>query len=1785
MIEIPGYKINSLVYESDLSIVYRGNRLDDFQPVILKILKSEYPPPEEIVRYKLEYEICSRLNHIEGVVKAYSFTKHKRIRFIAFEDFGGESLRILKASRSFSFVEILAIAAQVAGILSEIHAANVIHKDINPSNLVLNPRTAQVKIIDFGLSNIFSRENPTIRNPKALEGTLAYISPEQTGRMNRTLDYRSDLYSLGVTLYELLTDRLPFESNDPIELVHCHIARLPIPPDRINPEIPKIISDIVMKLLAKMAEDRYQSALGLKEDLTICKRHLENNNEVPDFLLGERDVSDKFQVSQKLYGRESQIELLLAAFESVCIGKAEVMMVTGYAGIGKSVLVSEIYKPITQKRGYLISGKFDQFQRNIPYSAFVTAFRELVKQLLTESESQLQKWRDRLLAALGESGQIIIDVIPEVELIVGKQSPVLELSPAEAQNRFNLVFQNFVRVFTRPKHPLVIFLDDLQWADAASLQLLQLLVTSADSQFLFFIGAYRSNEVDAIHPLSLTLERIVASGTPFNEIELLPLERSDVYRLLADTLKCDREKIIPLAELVLHKTAGNPFFINEFLKSLYAEGLIDFDLGNSAWRWELALIQSAGFTDNVVDLMSDNIQKLSPDSQKIVQIAACIGNYFDSQTLAIAADRPHRLVAKDLLPVLLEGLILPLTDNYKFASVDDEQDLSENFVVEYKFLHDRVQQAAYVLIPDSEKQVTHLKIGRQLLKKTRSKKLTNEGTGAIEEEVFSITNHLNMAVSLITDAQERLKLSDLNLIAGKKAKDSNAYADAQKYLATGIGLLPDRAWEIHYKLTLSLYHMAAESAYLNTNYDECHQLVDQIVRYATNILDTIKPYKVKINAYSAQKKFREIATTVGSILTRLGEPIPITPNELQVGWELIQTEMRTRFLRIRDWRSLPPMTDPYKLAAIFIMNALATSAINLDPLLIGIVILRIVSLTLKYGLSPDALIQGSAYGLIRWMAFQDIEGSYRMGQVSMQLIQQHNVRSGTSIAIAAYETCLRHWKEPLRDGLPNLLQAIQLSIELGEYEATGFVILGYLIHRFFVGDPLESVIQDFRNYNAFLANKIKQPYIIDQERAWHQLALNFVGLGENMPFLVGEGFNEFDLLPTYLAEKNGIPIYYSCTAKGISHYFFYDYETAISSFRQAVPYARSIVSAFGFANHNFYYSLACLALCKSLPKHTRHSYLGQVAKNQKKMQRWAKHCPMNFQHKYDLVEAERMALQGKQIQAMELYDRAIKGARENEYIQEEALANELATQFYLYQDKDKVAQAYFTDACRCYQSWGAHAKVLHLEETYLQLTNRKSLPRNNPITFHANSSNPRKNTNAPVTTIGSIRFDLVSVVKTFQVLSDEIDLEKLLAKLMKLLIENAGAQVGHLILENEGRLHIEASGTSESDEVEVLRSRSMGNMLPASIINYVMRTFESVVLGNAMQESKFTSDAYIQSHQPKSLLCIPLVNQGELVGILYMENSLVADAFTADRLEVLTLLSSQAAISINNARLYTNLKRFNENLEHLVSDRTQELSQALTTLKAAQNELVASEKMAALGKLVAGVAHEINTPIGIGVTAASLIVDRTKELEKALKTGEMKRSDLEKFMKINQQSGSIVQANLNRAAELIQSFKQVAVDQSTESRRPFALKAYLEDVMASLHPKLKRTKINVKILCDDHIEIDSYPGMISQIVTNLVMNSLIHAYDPDDNGTILFAISQQHERLLFEFSDDGKGIPPEHIGKIFDPFYTTKRGQGGSGLGLHIVFNIVTQNLQGTITCESQVGVGTKFVIQIPICL
>jgi predicted ATPase len=752
--------------------------------------------------------------------------------------------------------------------LGAIHTLNVIHKDINPIQYRFNPETETLKIIDFGISTVLTRENPTLKNPNVLEGTLAYISPEQTGRMNRSLDYRTDFYSLGITFYELLTGQLPFETTDVLELVHCHIAKQPVPPHQLLPEIPKVVADIVMKLMAKTAEERYQSAWGVKADLEECLAQLQENGNVTDFPLASSDISDKFQIPQKLYGREAEVETLLTAFERVGrenVGteksKIEMMLVAGYSGIGKSALVAEIHKPITEKRGYFISGKFDQFQRNIPYSAIVSAFKGLVPQLLSESEAQLAKWREKLLAAFGVSGQVIIDVIPEVELIVGKQTPVPELAPTESQNRFNLVFSQFIRAFCTKEHPLVIFLDDLQWADSATLKLIELMMTDNETQYLFLIGAYRDNEVSPTHTLMMTVDGLRNLGATINSITLAPLELEHISQLIADTLHSYTAEVKPLAELVMRKTLGNPFFVNQFVKTLHAENLITFDFEHHNFTWNIAQIEVQGITDNVVELMIGKLKKLPESTQQVLRLASCVGADFDLNTLSIICEKSKESIFAALVTAVQSALVLPLSE------------LDEKLLIQdYKFLHDRVQQAAYALIDEERKKAVHLQIGRLLLQNTALETLS--------EEIFEIVDHLNLGVELVTYQDERDEIAKLNLMAGQKAKAATAYRAAVEYLNAGLKLLCVDSWQRQYHLTLSLYEEVAEAAYLNGDFEQMEQLAEVVLNHAKTVLEKVKVYDVKIQAAGAQGNFKEaikiglqVAEAVRGDITRRAKPI------------------------------------------------------------------------------------------------------------------------------------------------------------------------------------------------------------------------------------------------------------------------------------------------------------------------------------------------------------------------------------------------------------------------------------------------------------------------------------------------------------------------------------------------------------------------------------------------------------------------------------------------------------------------------------------------------------------------------------------------------------------------------------------------------------------------------------------------------------------------------------------------------------------------------------------------
>ncbi|MEG4089484.1 AAA family ATPase [Microcoleus sp. Pol12B4] len=1493
MFVISGYKTLETIYTGEKTVVVRGIKPPE-QQVILKILNLEYPTPAEIAKFKHEYEIVKNLQ-IEGIVKPDSLEIQQNTYVLVMEDFGGQSLSSAIARNPIDLITFLSIAIRLSEILGELHHNHIIHKDIKPQNIIVNLEKNIIKIADFGIASKLSKQTQNISNSNLVEGTLAYISPEQTGRMNRSIDYRTDFYSLGVTFYQMLTGRLPFESEDPMELVHSHIAKQPVPPKKVKSEnsifIPPAVSDIVMKLLAKTAEDRYKSALGLKADLETCQEMLRSQGKISAFPLGRQDVSVQLQIPQKLYGREAEAAALLAAFERVIsYSRSEFVIVSGYSGIGKSSLINEVQKPIVEARGYFISGKFDQFKRNIPYAALIQAFQELVRQLLTESSEKIEIWQEKILEAVGTNGQAIVDVIPEVELIIGHQASLPELEPAETQNRFNLVFQQFVNVFTRKTHPLVLLVDDLQWADVASLKLIKLLMAELDNRYLLLIGAYRDNDVSPTHPLMETLEEIKKNRATIEAIALQTLNIDHINQLIAETFNESSDRTQSLAELLLEKTGGNPFFLTQLLESLYRDDLISFDLRQGKWQWDVEQLQAIVITDNVVDLMTSKIQKLAETTQQAIKLAACIGNQFDLEVLSVVSEKSPTVIANQLWDALQEGLILPLSDDYllpMLASASETTPTGNTKSIFYKFLHDRVQQAAYTLIPNAQKKAVHLKVGQLLLQNT-----TLEERG---EKIFDIVNQLNIGAELIEEQSARDELAQLNLIAGRKAKAATAYEHAVRYLNAGLELLSSDSWDCQYDLTFNLYVSAVRGEYLNANFERSAMLAQTALQQVKTVLEATRLYDLKIKLYLSKNEMKLALETGIQGLARLGISV-----EQQIPQQV----------SIETLKHLPQMTDPYKIEAMRLLNTIISPAFIAEPSLVLPIITTMMAISREYGNSALAIYPYGLYGLILSGAMGDIKAGYEFGKLAMSLLDKFDAQEFKCKVYHLFSTCILPWNQPIRETFDLTQQAIQSGMETGDLDYTCYATMYSCLHLFLSGNKLEYVIEKQGKYIELIA-RLEQEFPLYYVRIWKQIALNLSGDSSEPCQLTGSSFDEEKLLPRLLELNNIQSLFSFYFGKAMLYYLFRNFVRSVENSALAIQYAEPVVTTMIYSDSNFYYSLALLALYPDLETSEQAETIDIVIENQQKMEKWAFHAPANYRHKYELVEAEKARVLGEPLKAMEYYDRAIQSARASGYINNEAIANELAAEFYLGMGREKVARTYLNDAHYGYICWGAQAKVTDLESRYPQLFTRSG---NENISIHTTA------TSSSTRTIQLL--DLDTVLKAAQAISSEIILEKLLEKLMELALANAGAQKGFLMLSNNNILKIEAKVELDR-QVEVLQSLPVesSDNLPLTLVNYVARTKENIVLNNASNEGRFITDPYIVKYQPKSILCAAIVNQGKLIGLLYLENNLVSGAFTQNRLEIAKVLSSQSAVSIENALLY-------RTLEDKVKERTVQLAQA-----------------------------------------------------------------------------------------------------------------------------------------------------------------------------------------------------------------------------------------------------------------
>ena len=1601
VISLPGYRILQKIYENSRTLIYRAQQTSDQIPVVIKLVKAERPTLAELAYFRNQYAVAKNLD-LPSIVRPLALHHYPNGFALVLEDFGGVSLREylghgepaqggkgkneplnveLQSPVSVSIPKFLAIAIQLAKILEGLYEYRVIHKDFKPSNILIHPETQQVKLTDFSLASLLPQEIQALQSPSGFEGTLAYISPEQTGRMNRKIDYRTDFYSLGVTFYQLITGRLPFSTTDPMELIHCHISQNPTPPCEINSTVSEMVSDIVMKLMAKTAEDRYQSPQGLRCDLEDCLAQFEEKGEITPFRLGRQDRSDRFQVSEQLYGREREVATLRAAFDRVAGGgsqpktsvsgaansiRRELMLAVGFSGLGKTTVVNQAYKPIARQQSYFITGKFEPLQPNSPFSGLIQAIQDLINQLLSETEVQLIQWQRKILAALGDSGQVLINLIPELEQVIGPQSPVPDLEGKAAQNRLNLLFQRFIQIFANQDQPLVIFLDDLQWADFASLGLIQWVMTETEIDHLLLVGAYREHEVFPSHPLMQMLEEIRQNqAATVHTLALEPLSQVDITAWMADTLSCSIEVACPLAELVYQKTQGNPFFTAQFLHILHEDRLITFNRKTGHWQWDIAQVKALAQTQDVVALMIRQLGKLPAKTQDALQWAACLGDRFDLTTLALVSERSEAKLSIDLWPALQAGLIWPNSDLYKIylaPSQTQSGPLNSDAPIAYQFSHAQIRQSAYALITEGPKQRKHLRIGRLLLNKTAGE---DPGT-----DLFGIVNQLNYGAEFISDQTQRTELAQLNLLAGEKSKTAIAYRRSLDYFKTGIGLLGTDSWEQSYELTLALYQAAAAAANLSGEFDEVEELAEMVLQKTKTLLDQVKICELKTQAYTAQNNVQEAVENSLSFAKQLGAKLPQDPSKLTILLSLAKTKSSLFLKNPSKLIDLRPMTNATALATMRVLLPVGLSAYEAVPQLAPLIVFKLVGLSVQYGNAPQSPYGYAAYGFILCSELGEIETGYKFGQLALDLLARAPAQEIEAKTLYLVTHSIQPWKTHIRETLQPFLKGCQIGLETGDFEFAALHAQSHAYYAYFAGEELGAIALKMADYSETI-RQFKQPSTLVLHQIYWQTVLNLLTPSQPDPqnpdpdpcFLMGDAYDEQAMLPQHQQANQRNAIYHLHFNKLVLCYLFRQPQQALLNAEIARKYLDGVTSLFAVPLFYFYDALTRLAIIAEMRQDSSHrqspaiqkllarvnakQMLDRVNFNQKQIRTWADHAPMNHLHRFDLVEAEKYRVLGKRSKAVDLYDRAIAGAKKNRFIQDEALAKELAARFYLEWGKEKIAQTYLTDAYYAYARWGAKAKVEDLESRYPELLLPILHP---PIDIQPDSPQQSSSREVDAQALEALDggvdvapgLNLSPVVQISQALSGELSPTDLLPRLMKIFLENSGAEKGSLILSRNEQLFLEVSATADSDQVIVgqsilldvlATSKTMSSLLPTSIIHAVSDALEPLVLDHAAETDTFTPDPYISFWRPLSILCQPVLGQGKLIGVLYLENNSTTGAFTLEQVKLLELLCAQAAIALENARLYDYIKDYAQTLDAKVEQRTEELQQQTQALQ------------------------------------------------------------------------------------------------------------------------------------------------------------------------------------------------------------------------------------------------------------
>lgn len=1538
MHQLPNYAITTVLHEGSSTSILRGTNKESGAQVVIKVPRGEYPTPRELATFRQECLLLRSLN-VPGVVKAYGIEKYGNGLALILEDLRGQSLAALINSRRLDLQTQLQIAVRTVEILRSIHDSGVIHRDVKPHNVIvdLSGPEPSVHFIDFGSACRMDQLGHASSLLASPEASLAYISPELTGRMSRSVDNRSDYYSLGVMFYELFTGTLPFSSTDPLDLVHSHIARAALPPHQLVPAIPEQVSRIILKLMAKAPEERYQSGHGIRADLLRCLTEWRESGRVTVFPLAQRDHSTDLRLQHTLVGRSAELSALHAAFERSRAGGNELVLLVGPAGIGKSALGGELSKWVGSQGGLLCSGRVEQNNRTQPYASLLHAFRELCQQLLTETSERLERWRSVLQEAVGQNGRLLCDLVPELELILGPQPELVQVGLGEAQNRFHLLVQSFMRALAGPEHPLVLFFDDLQWVDSATLGLLGVVLADGTRTHTLVVAAYRDGEGVGGHSLRHVVSELSQGNIGFTKLVLGPLSQADTEQLLMAALHSSREVVAPLAAVIQLKTHGNPFFVHQFVLSMHREGLLRFDFESESWQWNLAEIQARQVTDNVVTFTVGRIQLLSAATQRVLQLAACIGTVFDQSMLRhILQDRTADL-SEALAEAQREGLCVPVeaAAHPDTHSAIELSDLDAAAV--YRFLHDRVQQALYSLLPAEERPALHRAIALQQLARRY-----NEADSSL---LFDLAAHFIHAAPLIQDETERTQAATVHLRAGIRAKRTAAHQAAAEYLQAGVSLLTDAHWTTLPGLSLELHVELAECLYLSGKLEQAEALFESLQPHLRDDLEHGRVAALRIELYSTKGLMMKALQVGLDALARFHLTFPEAPPEHLQAMPAAVGEFKALIgdRPISALSDLPSCTDPQQRMIQRLLLGACTPAFFVRPTLMSLLVMKLATLSLQHGNTEFTSYAHMSYAVIAANVLGNYAEAHEFGKMGLALNKKfHNVALECRLD-GLFAGFVNIYQNPLHSSMEFLTAGIQAGLQTGDFVFVGYCCFHTITQILAAGDDLSTVEQEIERL-LVTAQRTREPFALGALTVTRQAIRSLQGQTASPTSLSSHDFDEDKFVESFKQTEFTTLTCWYYTLKLLLSFLHGDYDAAVRWAQEAQRRTEGTLGLHFVTDLHFF---TCLALTAQghLPGDADGppAMLTQLSEQ---LHRWASCYPANFQHKYLLLQAEFSRLRGAFAETLDLFDQAISAAQAHEFVHHAAIASELCARFLIKQGRSRLAFVYLRDAYHGYERWGATAKLAQMVQSFPDL-------QKDPVLHSAHESMSPTITSSSTLSAGGA-LDIATVMHAAQSIASEIVLDRLLEQVLRLVTANAGAQRALLLLEHEGLLSLEASMTVNPDVVQVGLKQPLNTCtdLAHSVVQLVAHTRESLILANASTDSRHANDPYVVRAKPKSVMCLALKSRGRLTGLVYLENNAAEGAFTAERIELLRLLSGQAASAVENALLYTRLKELSDQLQnsnHELRQRNTELLQRTDELRHAnertQQELIERERI------------------------------------------------------------------------------------------------------------------------------------------------------------------------------------------------------------------------------------------------